>query len=116
VKRRSFGVIVALLAVCVASATAVAHERFRVIGTLTEVLSTRIEVKDKNGKLTSIRINKLTALTRDEKKLDISELKAGMSVVVDALGDSEADLTATSVRVVPAIAGSKKPAEPGKPR
>jgi hypothetical protein len=85
-----------------------AHERFRVIGTLTRHRSRAIEVKDKNGKTTSIRINKLTSITRDKKKLDISELKTGMSVVVDALGDSEADLLATVVQIVPAPAGSKK--------
>jgi len=33
-----------------------------------------------------------------------SELKAGRSVVVDALGDSEADLLALEVKIVPAIA------------
>jgi hypothetical protein len=81
-----------------------AHEDFRVIGTLTKHQDSRIEVKNRTGKITSIKLDKQTAISRDKKKVDATELKAGLSVVVDAYGDSEADLLALEIRIVPPIA------------
>jgi hypothetical protein len=85
-----------------------AHENFRVIGTITKHQGSMIDVKSKDAKTTSIRLDKQTAITRDKKKVDVSELKVGSTVVVDAYGDSEADLLALEIRIVPAIAGSTK--------
>jgi len=89
------------------AAPVVAHEDFRVIGTLTKVDQSTISVRDKAAKTTSIRLNKQTEITRDKKKVEAAELKVGQSVVVDAYGDSEADLLALEIRIVPAISGSK---------
>jgi hypothetical protein len=85
-----------------------AHEDFRVIGTLMKVQSSSIDVKNKKGKTTSIRLDKQTAISQDKKKVDVTELKVGRSVVVDAYGDSEQDLLALEIRIVPAIAGRAK--------
>ena len=81
-----------------------AHEEFRVIGTVTKRTDAQLQVKTKEVKTVSIALNKETLISRDKEKVASSELKTGRSVVVDALGDSEAELVALEVRIVPAIA------------
>jgi len=83
-----------------------AHDDYRLIGVVTKVQASKLDVKSKDGKSYSIKLNKETLINRDKKRVGASELKAGQSVVVDATGDSEADLLALEVRIVPAIAPS----------
>jgi hypothetical protein len=83
---------------------ALAHEEFRVIGTLTKHANSTIDVKTKEGRTATIRLDKQTAISRDKQKVDARELKPGQSVVVDAYGDSLDDLLALEIRIVPAIA------------
>jgi hypothetical protein len=97
--RRTF-TIAALLSM---STIALAHEEFRVIGTLTQAGDTKIQVRDRDGKTLSIKIDKQTVVRKDRTEVDASELAEGNSVVVDALGDSEADLLAIDIRIVPPI-------------
>jgi hypothetical protein len=80
-----------------------AHEDFRVIGTLRMHQDSRIEVENRDGKTTSIRLDKQTVITQDTKKVDAAALEIGLSVVVDAYGDSEEDLLALEIRIVPPI-------------
>ena len=99
--------MLALAAVIVlATGQAFAHDNFRVIGTLTKHANSTIEVKTKEGRLTTMRLDKQTAISRDKKKVDAAELKPGQSVVVDAYGDSldDSDLLAIEIRIVPPIA------------
>jgi hypothetical protein len=77
------------------------HDEFRIIGTVTKQQDSAIDVKTKEGKTISIALNKQTLISRDKKKVSLTELKTGRYVVVDALGDSEADLLALEVRLVP---------------
>ena len=97
--RRTF-TMAALLSL---STFALAHEEFRVIGTLTQAGDTKIEVRDRDGKTLSIKIDKQTVIQKDRTEVDASALVEGNSVVVDALGDSEADLLAIDIRIVPPI-------------
>ena len=97
--RRTF-TIAALLSV---STFALAHEEFRVIGTLTQVGDTKIQVRDRDGKTLSIKMDKQTVIRKERAEVDASALAEGNSVVVDALGDSEADLLAIDIRIVPPI-------------
>jgi hypothetical protein len=85
-----------------------AHDEFRIIGNITRLQDSQLQVKDKTGKTFSIKINNETYIHRDKEKekAPVAELKNGRSVVVDALGDSEADLLAVEVRIVPAIGGT----------
>jgi len=62
-----------------------AHDEVRVIGTVMKKQDTAIQVKTAAGKTFSIAINKETKISRDKKKADATELKTGVSVVVDAL-------------------------------
>ena len=80
-----------------------AHEEYRVIGVITKRQDTSIQVKNKDGKTFSIALKKDVTISRDKKKVAATELKKGLTVVVDAVGDSEDDLEAFDIRIVPAI-------------
>jgi hypothetical protein len=100
---RWFMVAAAVVALTLAAVPSFAHDDFRVVGTVTKHQHSEIAIKNAAGKTTVIRINKQTEISRDKKKVDATELKVGQSVVVDAYGDSEADLLALEIRIVPPI-------------
>jgi len=81
------------------------HEHFRIIGTITRLVATELDVKNKEGKTYTVDVNKKTVVKRDKEKaeLDLSALKVGQSVVVDAYGDDEFDLEAQDIRIVPPL-------------
>ena len=81
-----------------------AHDNFRVIGTISKLQPTKLDVTTKEAGTLSIAIDKQTVVWRDKKKVPASELKMGLSVVVDAYGDSDEDLLALDVTIVPPIA------------
>ena len=60
-----------------------------------------IDVTNMPSKTLTVRLKTQTEITRDKKKLDVSELRVGLSVVVDAYGDNERDLLAVEIRIVP---------------
>lgn len=100
---------VATIAMLAAGAVGLsAHEDFRVIGTISTHQGAVINVKARDGSVATIRIDKQTAVSRDSKKVDASELKAGLTVVVDAYGDNEDDLLALEIRIVPPIGGGAR--------
>ena len=98
--------VLAVLVLGVAPLTA--HDDYRVVGTITKIQDKQLDVKTKDGKTFSIGMNDLTLVKRDKAKISATELKLGLSVVVDARGDSEQDLMAVEVRIVPAIAAPVK--------
>lgn len=99
------------IALALGTAAPRAHEAFRIIGTVATMKPTQIGVKTKQGRTIYIELTKKTIVLRDKTKVPATELKTGLSVVVDALGDDDSDLTAKQVRIVPAIA---PPARSGK--
>ena len=82
-----------------------AHDDFRIIGTLEKHQDSMIAVKKNTGQTVSIKIDKQTAITQDNKKVDATALKVGQSLVVDAYGDREDDSLAITIRIVPPIRG-----------
>jgi hypothetical protein len=80
-----------------------AHDEIRVIGTITKPDQDALEVKTKDGQIVSIKLDNGTFISRDRKKAEFSELKAGSNVVIDAWGDSLDDAVALEVRIVPSI-------------
>jgi hypothetical protein len=103
--RRTLLLLVALFAI--AGPAVSAHDDFRVIGTITRTDKATIDVRNNQDKTVTIRLNGQTEVTRDKKKVAAAELKIGQSVVVDAYGDSEADLLALGIRIVPPIRRTK---------
>lgn len=82
-----------------------AHDEFRIVGTLERHQNSMIAVKKNTGKTVSIRLDKQTAISQNNKKVDATALKVGQSVVVDAYGDTEDDSLALEIRIVPPIRG-----------
>lgn len=100
---RRLAVTVAVLMLIVGTARLWAHDNFRIIGTLAKQQASEIQVKSRTGKTVSIRLDKQTAISRDNKKVDATALKVGQSLVVDAYGDTEDDSLAVEIRIVPPI-------------
>lgn len=106
--RRMIGfTLLAVLMMVAAAPLSAAHDEFRIIGTVTKISSTEIAVRQKDGKIVEMDMNKQTKFTRDKKPVTLKDVKVGGSVVVDALGDSILDLTVLEVRLVPAITSAK---------
>jgi hypothetical protein len=80
-----------------------AHDEYRIIGTIAAVKTVQLEVKSRDGKMVAMKVDGETLVYRDNKKVGAAELKAGRYVVVDALGDSMADLLAVEVRIIAAL-------------
>lgn len=105
--RQRMSQVLLIIMTAVAATRAFDHEHFRVIGTIAKLQKTEFDVKDKDGKLTSIYIDKRTKVTRDNKPVAVTTLKLGQSVVVDAYGDDVFDLLALEIRIVPPIKATK---------
>lgn len=87
-----------------------AHDRYRIIGTVTKITAGEITVKQaKDNALVEMDHDNKTKVTRDGKVAKITDVKIGSTVVVDALGDSILDLLVLEIRLVPPIAATKKP-------
>lgn len=95
-------VLAALAALTVGLAPALAHDDYRIIGTIARATPTTLDVKQtKDGNTIVMKLDSATLVTRDKKKVERTELKAGLSVVVDARGDSLKDLVVLEIRLVP---------------
>lgn len=89
--------------VALGAAQALAHDEYRIIGTITTRQKSQLQVKSREGKMYSMKVDGETLIYRDNKKVPATELSAGRYVVVDALGDSEADLVAVEVRLIASL-------------
>ena len=102
---RRLMITVGLVGILLNAAPLLAHDDFRIIGTVAKVSEGKLDIKQtKSGKTFSMKTNQATLITRDKKKMTTSDLKPGTNVVVDATGDSLEDLTVLEVRIVPAPA------------
>jgi hypothetical protein len=99
--------IVAVLGAMSGSGSVSAHEHFRIVGTITKLSATEMDVRNRESKIYTVDINKRTIVKRDKEKkeLGLTALKVGQSVVVDAYGDDEFELEAQDIRIVPPIGG-----------
>lgn len=89
--------------VAVGAAHALAHDEYRIIGTIAARQDSQIQVKSREGKVVTIKVDGETLIYRDNKKVDAAELKAGRHVVVDGLGDTPTELLALEVRIIAAL-------------
>jgi len=104
--------LLAAATLAIGSTVAFGHEEFRVIGTLTKHEDSMIEVASRDGATRSIRLDGQTLVVRDAQDVDVAELEPGLTVVVDAYGDSlDADLLALEIRIVPPIEDQLKGSE-----
>jgi hypothetical protein len=78
------------------------HENYRIIGTVAQATADMLDVRQsKDGKIVRMAFVEKSTVTRDKKKVPVSELKPGVHVVVDARGDSLLELDIVEVRIVP---------------
>jgi len=101
--KRHAAVAVAIAMLALGAGTLQAHDDFRIIGTLTKHQNSKIEIKSRTGKTVSVRLDKQTVISRDDKKVDATALRAGQSLVVYGYGDTEEDSLALEIRIVPPI-------------
>lgn len=83
-----------------------AHDEFRFIGTLTKMDAARGRltmkvVENRKEETIEIALTPKTEITRDKKRVTRGALKAGLYLVVDALGDDYDSLEAVEIRIVP---------------
>jgi Cu/Ag efflux protein CusF len=91
-------VLAALLALAV-TATAVAHEKFKIVGTVAKVHAEQLDVKSVDGSIYEMDMFDSVAVFRNNRKVSKSELKPGVRVTVNALGHDFFDLEAIEVHV-----------------
>ena len=96
-------VLLALVLFVLGSGPASAHDKIKVFATIMKPEPSSLEVKTEEGQIVSIKLDITTLIWRDRKKVDISELKVGDSVVIDAWGHSATDAVALDVHIVPSI-------------
>jgi co-chaperonin GroES (HSP10) len=96
-----------IVAVLLGAVSLRAHDSFRIIGNITSLTDTELSVKNKDSKTFVIALSKATYVWRGKKKVPSTELKVGLSVVVDAMGDSALDLEAQDITIVPPLKFSK---------
>lgn len=93
--------IAVLLALSFAASSAgAAHEKFKIVGTVVKVHAGQLDVKAVDGATYEIDMDDGTVITRNHKQVARAELKAGASVVVQALGHDMFDLVAFEVQLV----------------
>jgi hypothetical protein len=106
-KRRMILMLTAALAIATAWPS-FAHVPIRVVGVVVSREKDQVTVKTIEGKTVSVYVPKDTKVTRDKKPVDASEIKAKVTIVVDGIGDSEEELVAYEVQLVPPIKAKKK--------
>ena len=77
-----------------------AHEKFKIVGTVVKVHADQLDVKAVDGALYEIDFPDSTPVMRNVKKVARTELKPGVKVIVNALGHDMFDLEATDVQLV----------------
>jgi hypothetical protein len=104
---RAIGITVVLFAVAPAFSALAAHDEFRFVGTVVRLELARnrfsMKFKEADGREETVQVafTAKTEVTRDKKSVARAELKPGVHVVVDALGDDYDNLEAVAVRIVP---------------
>jgi hypothetical protein len=100
-------IVLTIVAVLLGAVSLRAHDSFRIIGNITSLTDTELSVKNKDNTTFAIAFSKATDVWRGKKKVPATELKVGLSVVVDAMGDSALDLEAQDITIVPPLKFAK---------
>ena len=91
--------VAALIAV-VFSASLPAHEKFKIVGTVTALKKDEIAVKAIDGATYEIDFTDAAVVTdKQHKKIDRAKLRVGEKVVILALGHDQFDLDAYEVQL-----------------
>ena len=80
-----------------------AHDQYHIVGVITKRQPMTIVVKPKGPIVSTVGLDQHTVVVRNDKQVNVSDLKVGLTVVVDALGDTPEDMVAVFIRIVPPI-------------
>ena len=93
--------VIAAGLVLLLAGSAIAHEKFKIVGSVAGLKQNEIAVKAIDGATYEIDMDDGAVVTdRNHKKIDRSHLKVGASVVVLALGHDMFDLEAFEIQLV----------------
>jgi hypothetical protein len=93
--------MIALAMVVCLAGTTMAHEKFKIVGSVVGLKKDEIAVKAIDGATYEIDMDDGAVVTdKNHKKIDRSNLKVGLSVVVLALGHDMFDLEAFEIQLV----------------
>jgi len=93
--------IIAAVLVLLLAGSVMAHEKFKIVGSVAGLKKNEIAVKAIDGATYEIDMDEGAVVTdRNHKKIDRSHLKVGASVVVLALGHDMFDLEAFEIQLV----------------
>ncbi|HEX7284403.1 MAG TPA: hypothetical protein VF239_20265, partial [Vicinamibacterales bacterium] len=92
--------VAAALALTLAT-SAVAHEKFKIVGTVAKVHAEQLDVKSVDGSVYEMDMFDSAAVFRNNRKVAKSELKPGVIVTVNALGHDFFDLEVVDVHITP---------------
>lgn len=81
--------------------TGVAHEKFKIVGTIAKVHAEQLDVKSVDGSTYEMDMFDSVAVFRNNRKVAKSELKPGVKVTVNALGHDFFDLEVVEVHITP---------------
>ncbi len=87
---------------------AVAHEEFHLVGTIAQREPATIQILTVDNRRITVRVDVVSRIWRDKVRVDDTELKTGANVAVRALGDSEEDLIALEINLMPATGGQPR--------
>jgi len=88
------------LFLALAATPSVAHDKYKIVGSVVTIHAAQIDVKAVDGATYEIDTTDGTVVTRNHKKVAKMELKAGARVIVLALGHDMFDLEAVEVQLV----------------
>ena len=90
-------VVVALLAMFVSPV--VAHEKFKIVGTVVKVHAEQLDVKGVDGSTYEMDMFDSAPVFRKNRKVPRTELKPGTKVTVNALGHDMFDLEVVEIHI-----------------
>jgi hypothetical protein len=83
------------------AASAAAHEKFKIVGTVAKVHAEQLDVKSVDGSVYEMDMFESAAVFRNNRKVAKSALQPGVKVVVNALGHDLFDLEVVDVHITP---------------
>ena len=101
---KRFGLL-AIFALLLTSGVGLAHENHKILGTITMVAADHVMVKDRAGKVHTVKLVKTTKVTKNKKAMKATDIAVGTRVVATVVNDK--DFTAKTIEVGAAPAATK---------
>jgi hypothetical protein len=87
---------------------ALAHPNHKVLGTVAHVAADHVMVKDRAGKVHTIKLAKTTKVTKSKKAMKAADIPVGARIVATVVSDNDFTAKVIDVGVVPASSKSTK--------